>query len=317
MIRSIFVGLVLGVVFFATASHVFAQNTVFPTQLVPSSCGGAGQPECNVCDFETLLITVMRFIVAFSVVAAAGLFAWAGAKMVTAQDNAGAREEAKGIFWNVVLGLVVVLGAYLFVDTIMKTFLKNSDGSISSELGPWNDVICPENFVPQVGISNGANNGGAIGVGGTSGGTGGASLGGNSPIQGTAGCPTCVDLTQNGFTCRIQSGGACVADPKIVPELTALKSGTSDSWVITAGYQPGQHKATCQNTYGTCVDASFTDKNYSDVNRIVSFQRAASTAGCPAQFESNNSAMVNSVNSAGGNALLINYPAHFSLYCNR
>ncbi len=108
-----------------------------------------------------------------------------------------------------------------------------------------------------------------------------------------------------------------MAAPAIVAELKALKSGTSEDWVITAGYQPGQHAATCQSTYGTCVDAAFTDKNYSDVNRIVNFQKAASAAGCPAQFESSNATLVNAVKNAGGSAIVLPYAPHFSLYCNK
>lgn len=288
--------------------------------IVPQGCGATLKEECNVCDFAALIANIFQALIYGATVGCSMLFMWAGFKYITAADNPGQIKEAHQIIWNVIIGFVFLLGSWVVVDTIMKAFLVRDgqvhiNGQLGSKWGPWNEIICPPGFVPEVGEIETE---GGVTIRPNSGtGTGGGSLSGNSPISGTAGCPDCVDLTQNGFTCRIGSGGPCVASPAILTELKALKSGTSEAWVITAGYQKGMHAATCQSTYGTCVDAAFTDKNYSDVNRIVSFQKAASDAGCPSQFESNSGSLVNAVNNAGGNALLINYPPHFSLYCNK
>ncbi len=319
----LFAGLVI---FFGQIPSAAAQETSFSVlrndfSIVPQVCGKEGQGECNACDFAQLINNVFDFLIFAATVVTTFMFLYAGFLLITAGDSDSDRSKARTVMTNVVVGFVFLLGSWVIVDTIMKAFLKNNgqleiNGSLPTKWGPWNNIICPPGFVPNVGKAPDKGiNLGSINDDGAS--TGGGALVGNSPISGTAGCADCVDLTKTGFTCRIGSGGPCEASAAIIEELKALKRATAADWVVTAGYQKVGHSATCQTTYGTCIDAAFTDRNYTDINRIVNFQKAASAAGCPAQFESNDGALVGAVNRAGGNALLINYPPHFSLYCNK
>jgi hypothetical protein len=322
MIRALLCLIVFATVIgaFLAPTYVFAADSAFSIldknfSIVPQICGGTDEGECNACDFAQLINNLFKFLVFFATVVTTLMFMWAGFEMITAGESDTKRTKAKTMMWNVVIGFVFLLGSWTIVDTIMKAFLLNNGQlKVNNQFGPWNDIICPAGFQPTVGVAPVAGTSLDTSVGA---GTGGGSLSGNSPISGKAGCPDCVDLTQNGFTCRIGSGGPCVASPAILTELKALKSGTSEDWIITAGYQPGQHAATCQSTYGTCVDAAFTDKNYSNVSRIVNFQKAASAAGCPAMFETGDAKLVNAVKNAGGNATVLPYAPHFSLYCNK
>lgn len=47
------------------------------------------------------------------------LFMWAGFLLIFKSSSAGGMEEAKGIFWNVVMGFVVALAAVLIVKFIL------------------------------------------------------------------------------------------------------------------------------------------------------------------------------------------------------
>ncbi len=95
---------------------VFAQSGI-PSQIVP--CNGV---DCTVCSLATLAQRVLNFGIYFSVFVAAILFAWAGLKMLTNRGNVSEVTKAKGIFWNVLVGLTGILAAWLLVDTIMYTF---------------------------------------------------------------------------------------------------------------------------------------------------------------------------------------------------
>jgi hypothetical protein len=88
-----------------------------PDKIVP--CNGV---DCTVCNIASLAQNVLNMAVYLAVFLAAILFAWAGVKMVTARDNAGQRSDAKKVFFNVMVGLVGILAAWLIIDTIMFTF---------------------------------------------------------------------------------------------------------------------------------------------------------------------------------------------------
>ena len=63
------------------------------------------------------------------------LFAYAGWKYMTAGGNIGKATQARDIFTNVAIGLVIILAGWLVVDTVMKTLVKEHAG-----FGPWNKI---------------------------------------------------------------------------------------------------------------------------------------------------------------------------------
>jgi ABC-type nickel/cobalt efflux system permease component RcnA len=60
------------------------------------------------------------------------MFAYAGFLKLT-NEAIGKQAEANTIFQNVALGLIVLLAAWLVVDTLMKSVL-------GGDFGPWNDI---------------------------------------------------------------------------------------------------------------------------------------------------------------------------------
>lgn len=96
--------------------------------LVSSAEDWAGLVKCKdskTCNWTTLLDTVFEVtkFVLYSLVLpiAAIMFAYAGFLLVTSGGNTSAKETAKSIFYNTVLGLLFALGAWLIVGLILST----------------------------------------------------------------------------------------------------------------------------------------------------------------------------------------------------
>lgn len=112
----------------------------FTGQIVP--CGTSTTAPCGYCDLFTLAQNIMNFLVYIAVFVAVLLFVYAGFKLITSGGNQAALTQAKGIFTSVVIGLVITLGSWLIVDTVMKTFYKGGsvDAPGGGGFGPWNKI---------------------------------------------------------------------------------------------------------------------------------------------------------------------------------
>ena len=117
-----------------------------PAGIVP--CGDAEDvnSQCGFCDLVTLAQQSISFAVYFTVFVATLLFMFAGFKYITAGGDSGKISEATAVFGKVVVGLVIVLVAWLVVDTVLKTFFTSSP--LNHRFGPWNEITC-EVSLPQ------------------------------------------------------------------------------------------------------------------------------------------------------------------------
>ena len=116
---AVFVGLA------AVPLFVFAQG------LVP--CSG---PDCQACDLVKLGNNVISFLISIAAIIGAIMFAVAGFKMVISAGNESEVSAAKELMTNVVIGFVILLAAWLIVDTVMKTFVGDKLGR------PWQTIQC-------------------------------------------------------------------------------------------------------------------------------------------------------------------------------
>lgn len=96
--------------------------------LVP--CTG---PDCTMCDLATLVQKIINLLVTISVSIAAVLFAYAGIMYVFAGGDPGKIKSAHSIFFDVFIGLVIILSAWLIVNLIMMALLKET-------YLPWNEI---------------------------------------------------------------------------------------------------------------------------------------------------------------------------------
>lgn len=82
------------------------------------------------------------FVVSFALVSLVmvGNITYAGFKYLTAGDNAGQVGDAKKRIWSSFLGLVILLGSYLFLRTINPQLVNIRDPNINIQIeGVWRD----------------------------------------------------------------------------------------------------------------------------------------------------------------------------------
>ena len=85
--------------------------------------GGNFTDNCTICHIVQLVQNVLSFLITISVMIATLMFVYAGFVYLTAGGSPDKIKSATKIFTNVFIGLIFVLGAFLIVDTIMKTFI--------------------------------------------------------------------------------------------------------------------------------------------------------------------------------------------------
>jgi zinc transporter ZupT len=88
---------------------------VAQAQLVP--CGGSNQPACELCHIFVLFDNIVKFILQSVVPPVAGLMLIiAGIMFFAAAGDSAKTNKAKSIITSVVIGLLIVYGAYLLVS---------------------------------------------------------------------------------------------------------------------------------------------------------------------------------------------------------
>ena len=106
------------IVFFAmTALPLLAFAAILPKELIP--CGNSGQPTCDFTMLTKLVQNIINFLVYMSAPVAAVAFAWAGVLYLTAAGDETKIGKAHTIFTDVLIGLGIVLSAWLIVKLIV------------------------------------------------------------------------------------------------------------------------------------------------------------------------------------------------------
>jgi hypothetical protein len=108
----------------ATLLPAVAAALNMPGPIVP--CHGL---DCNCNNLIQVAQNVLFTGIYLAVFLSAVLFAWAGWKLLTAKSMGDSHgiEGAKKILWNVIIGLVIILAAWLIVNTLF-TALTSSKG---------------------------------------------------------------------------------------------------------------------------------------------------------------------------------------------
>lgn len=114
-------------------------------QIVPDICdcddviGPDGAPTPSAPAFGCVLQVVqniIRVMIAIGFVMAAFAIIYAGFTWMTSGGSAEKRSKGKNLIINVIVGIVVILTAWLVVDFIMKSLTKQDEG-----MGPWNNML--------------------------------------------------------------------------------------------------------------------------------------------------------------------------------
>lgn len=112
--RKIAFGFFLGLVFLLIFDYAQAAG------LVP--CGGPGEKACELCDFFVMLDNIIDFLLLRIVPALAALMiAIGGGMYIISRGDPAMLSRAKRLFTAIVIGLVIIYGAWAIVGVFLMT----------------------------------------------------------------------------------------------------------------------------------------------------------------------------------------------------
>lgn len=101
----------------------------------------SSEGNCGTCELVVLANNGIEWLIMALLLFMVLLFAIAGFKLATSGGDVGAYNAARGMFQNVLVGLIIVLCSWLLVDTALKILLENSAGEAGyTRFGPWNEI---------------------------------------------------------------------------------------------------------------------------------------------------------------------------------
>ena len=236
--------------------------------LVP--CGGATEPPCELCKLVDLGQNIINFGILAAVLLSGLMFAYAGVLYFTAAANEGQIKKAHGIFGTVFIGLLLVLGAWLIVDTVMKSFLPSGSVNVGKIPGPWNDIQCVPQPTPEP-LSQGLIN----------------VLNAGTPSALSGQCNRCETVAA--FACKpgVSCNAAQDLNLKLGSYATALGTN-ANSLQTTEGWPPqySDHVGNSLHNTGEAVDMSFINSSDYTPTKVSQVLNAArSVPGLSATFE--------------------------------
>jgi hypothetical protein len=135
----------------AVPAAAFAATTDFFGPIIPKTgvciCDGSTTGGvASAMDWGCVIIVIQNvtnFMVSMGVLLVVLAIAWAGFTLIVSGSKPEGRTRAKNLFLNSVIGLVLVLGAWLIVDTIMKTLYNSTESGTGASVsfGPWNTIL--------------------------------------------------------------------------------------------------------------------------------------------------------------------------------
>jgi len=113
-------------------------NSVQAAGLVP--CGGPGEDVCTLCHFFVMLDNIIDFLL-FRVVPVLGalMIAIGGVMYIISQGKPEMLSRVKSLFTAIIIGLVIIYGAWLIVNL----FLTTIGVAEWTGLGTWWEISCP------------------------------------------------------------------------------------------------------------------------------------------------------------------------------
>lgn len=149
-------GLLAAISIFSFSSKTALAQTSIQTieqqGIVP--CGKGTSPSCKVCDIYKLAQNVTDYIIGLAFFVATAAIAIGGVMILIGAYSEERVKLGKEILTDGIVGLLIILFAWLMVDTIIKVLVTNGNflditrttgsGFQISNLGPWNAIRCVE-----------------------------------------------------------------------------------------------------------------------------------------------------------------------------
>lgn len=334
-LRTLLMVLVLGVVTFAPLA-AFAADATFFGPIIPKECHCEGSAPDWGCVVQTIQNGI-NFAVTLGIIIFTLVIAYAGAMYMASGANPGQHKAAVKMIQNVLLGLLVMLSAWIMVDFVMGVLYDSERAGF----GPWEAILADGDNRMCLEVNQ--NQPQAPGTATTTAETGDPVVGTTTPQQpatNVQGCPNCAVVTgiprkASGTACDSGAGcnvnGGC--DPQTSPPLQTPVSEcminrdllealqdveTSLSWQVTEMWPPTvDHTNACHGN-GTCVDVAIRTSSPTAA-QIADFGK--SFTGMRAVFETTSCSLRDAVRSFGVEAHCSSEPAyshirgnHFSIY---
>ena len=93
-------------------------------------CGGAGQPCCDFTEAFLLVNRLINWFITISVSIAAITFAIAGGRILFHPDNPGEISAGWEMFRKTLIGMLVILCAWLVVHTVVANLVSSSTNAL-------------------------------------------------------------------------------------------------------------------------------------------------------------------------------------------
>lgn len=125
-IISFIVGLIIFFFIFNLAAGAQEAKPLVPGGLVPCGNGEAGPDDC---DFQKLLVLVnkiLTFLVTISSFIFVIIVVYAGLLYITASGNPGKISLAHKLFFNAIIGIIIVVSAWLIIKMLLTSLDANN-----------------------------------------------------------------------------------------------------------------------------------------------------------------------------------------------
>lgn len=108
----------IALIFIFISSLFILPSSTQAAGLVP--CGGTGEPTCGFCHVFVLFNNIVNFLFRLVPPVAALMLMFAGVKFFMAVDNPGEVKNAQNVIKSVVIGLIIIYGAWAFVGAFLS-----------------------------------------------------------------------------------------------------------------------------------------------------------------------------------------------------
>ena len=98
--------------------------------------------DCGTCHIVELADNVTNIIIALALGISVIIFMYAGWLMLSAAGNSTQIKKGKDVMLNVLVGLVIILTAWLVIDVMLKSLLPGGQVTTGSITMPWNKIAC-------------------------------------------------------------------------------------------------------------------------------------------------------------------------------
>ncbi len=104
-----------------------------------ASFAGCNGPDCTTCNIVYTANGLIKWLIGFLFVIFMAMMAYAGYRLVVSNGNQGELDKAKDMLTNAVVGILIVLAAWLVVDTIMRGLVgeDGKEGMVRGAVSGW------------------------------------------------------------------------------------------------------------------------------------------------------------------------------------